>query len=353
MSTPTTNTVESKERFRRRLFRAQLADLFALITGANTDLVRYDEVAKRLHARQQVEMGTQFVPIAKIVGSVGRYQDFTRTFLPRTNVNQERWARVDTAMNSLEGVPPVELFKIGDTYFVRDGNHRVSVARANGATHIEAYVTEVKTAVPLTADDFERDRWLIKAEYAEFIAETHLDKLRPEHDITFTEPGRYSILLRHIEVHRYLHNEQIPLHEPWRAMDWEQAVMSWYDTVYMPVIEAIREFFILNHFPERTEADLYLWIAYHRERLAQHYGLAPLSPEEAVVTFAETHSELPLERGFQALRMGLQRVLWDDEVPLGLTEEEFLALRARHEAGEISLAEAESQQAATAQPSVK
>ncbi|MEZ4657446.1 MAG: hypothetical protein R2911_07730 [Caldilineaceae bacterium] len=350
LSTPTTNTVESKERFRRHLFRAQLADLFALITGANTDLVRYDEVAKRLRARQQVEMGTEFVPIAKIVGSVGRYQDFTRTFLPRTNVNQERWARVDTAMNSLEGVPPVELFKIGDVYFVRDGNHRVSVARANGSTYIEAYVTEVKTDVPLTVDDFERDQWLIKAEYTEFMAQTHLDILRPGADIRFTEPGRYEILPRHIEVHRYLHNERIPLHEPQRAMDWEQAVMSWYDTVYMPVIEAIRDYHILEHFPERTEADLYLWIVYHRERLAQHYELAPLSPEEAVITFAETHSELPLERGWQAIRQGLHRTFWDDEVPLGLTEEEFRALRARHDAGEISLAEAAEQEPGESQP---
>ncbi|MCB0081578.1 MAG: hypothetical protein KDE47_11635 [Caldilineaceae bacterium] len=349
MSTPTTNTVESKERFRRHLLRAHLADLFALITGANTDLVRYDEVAKRLRARQQIEAGTQFVPIAKIVGSVGRYQDFTRTFLPRTNVNQERWARVDTAMNSLEGVPPIELFKIGDVYFVRDGNHRISVARANGSTHIEAYVTEVKTDIPLTIDDFTRDQWLIKAEHADFLAQTHLNELRPDADIFFTEPGRYEILLRHIEVHRYLYNERIPLDQPHLAMDWEQAVMSWYDTVYMPVIEAIREYHILDHFPERTEADLYLWIVHHRERLAQHYGLAPLSPEEAVFTFVETHSELPLERGLQAIRQGLHRTFWDDEVPLGLTEEEFLALRARHAAGEVSLAEAEERRASDSQ----
>ena len=67
-------------------------------------------------------------------------------------------------MNSLVGLPAVELYKIGDAYFVRDGNHRVSVARANDVSHIEAYVTEYQTDIPLTADDFERDQWLIKIE---------------------------------------------------------------------------------------------------------------------------------------------------------------------------------------------
>jgi hypothetical protein len=233
-------------------------------------------------------------------------------------------------------VPPVELFKIGDVYFVRDGNHRVSVARTNGASHIEAVVTEVKTPIPLTVDDFERDRWLIKAERAEFLERTHLDELRPDHQIAVTEPGRYAIMLEHIEMHHFLRNQDLR-----RELSWAEAVESWYDNVYMPLVEAIRASRLLDEFPDRTETDLYLWIAYHRERLAREYSLAPLAPEVAVATFAETHSEDPLKRTWQGFRSGLWRWIIDDEVPLGMSEEEFELLRARHDAGELSLSEAE------------
>ncbi len=333
------NTMEARERFRRSVTRAQMADLLGLVTGADTSLYSYDEVAKRLNARQQIERGTQMVPLDQIVGSVGRYRDFTRTFLPRAGVNQERWTRIDSALHSLEGFPPVELFKIGEVYFVRDGNHRVSVARANGATHIEAYVTEIQTDVPLTLDDFERDQWIIKVEHKEFMDNTQLDRLRPDNNIRFTEPGRYAMLIDHIEVHRYLRDLELERSGSPKRLEWFEAVESWYDNVYMPVVEAIRQYDLLRRFPGRTETDLYTWIALHRERLAAAYGLAPLSPTEAVSTFAQVHSDMLLQRTVKGLKLGLHRVL-GDERPLGMSEEEFQELRARHAAGELSLAEA-------------
>ncbi|MEZ4682848.1 MAG: hypothetical protein R2932_52435 [Caldilineaceae bacterium] len=229
------------EKYKRNLTRAQMNDLLSLVTGEKSDLLSYDEVAKRLHARQQVETGIQVVPLDKIVGSVGRYRDFTRTFLPRAGANAERWARLDAAMNDLEGFPPVELFKIGEAYFVRDGNHRVSVARANDLTHIEAYVTEVKTDIPLTLSDFERDEWLIKAEEADFQEKTHLNQLRPANQVRFTEPGRYELLLQHIEVHKYLRDLDLARAGKHCHLRWEEAVLSWYDTVYLPVADAIHK----------------------------------------------------------------------------------------------------------------
>ncbi len=336
---------ESLEKFRRNVNKAQIADLMAKITGGKVDLLSYDEVAKRIKSRQQIEMGTQMIPLDKIVGSVGRYRDFTRTFLPRAGVRPERWARVDAVMNSLEGFPPIEVYKIGDVYFVRDGNHRVSVARANGLTHIEAYVTEIPTDVPLHMEDFERDQWIIKIERAEFLKETKLDEIRPGHGIEFTEPGRYQILLRHIQVHQYLRNLDLAREGSDHRLSWEEAVASWYDNVYLPVVEAIRRHKLLESFPSRTEADLYLWIAHHREQLAQRYGLAPLSPDAAVSTFAEVHSERPLEQAVRTLKFGLHKALGDLDKPLGMSDEEFAEARARYEAGERTLAEAEQQQA--------
>jgi hypothetical protein len=338
--------VEARDRFRRSLNRGQVVDLLSLITGADTDLYNYHEVANRLKARQQVEMGTEMVPLDKIVGSVGRYRDFTRSFLPREGINEERWARVDAAMNSLEGVPPVDLFKIGEVYFVRDGNHRISVARANGLKEIEAHVTVVTTGVSLTVDDFQgRDQWIIKAEQQEFLDQTGLNNLRPGHDIEFTEPGRYLMLLRHIHVHWYLRNLEIERAGGDEWLDWPAAVASWYDAVYMPVVEAIRKYDVMSDFPERTEADLYLWIAHHREELSREYDLAPLSPDEAVSTFTEVYSDALLQRTMKSWRLGLHRVLGQDTKPLGMSDEEFHELRARHDAGERSLAEAESEEA--------
>ena len=342
---------EARERFRRSVTRAQMADLLGLITGAEKDLVSFDEVAGRLRARQQIEKGTQMVPLMHIVGSVGRYRDFTRTYLPRAGVNLERWARLDAALHSMEGFPPVDLFKIGEVYFVRDGNHRVSVARANGSTHIEAYVTEIETDIPLTLDDFERDRWLLKIERKEFLEATGIDRIRPDHGIEITEPGRYPMMLDHITVHHYLRNKDLARAGATQELSWEEAVASWYDTVYTPVVQAIRDYGVLESFPNRTEADLYLWVALHRERLAAAYELAPLKPETAVATFARQHGDNLLQRTFNGLWQGLHRVLGDDK-PLGMSEEEFREARERYEAGERTLAEVELEKLAVQEAAV-
>lgn len=327
---------EGMIRFQRSQARAQVSDLLSQVTGSqNRDLVQFDEVAKRIKARQRFEKGIQNVPLDQIVGSVGRYRDFTRTFLPRNAVNKERWIRVDAEVNGSIGTFPIDLYKIGDVYFVRDGNHRVSVARANDFETIEAYVTEVETDVELVASDFERDQWIIKIERQEFINKTDLDTIRPEHLIEFTEPGRYEILLRHIEVHRYFKGQELD-----SEVSWEDAVSSWYDTVYMPVVDEINNRLLLEHFPSRTEADLFLWISHHRERLSVHHELAPLSPEVAVSTFAETNSELPIEHTVQGLRQGIHRLFGGESRPPGMTDEEFEELRRRHDAGELSVAEA-------------
>ncbi len=86
------------------------------------------------------------------------------------------------------------------------------------------------------------------------------------------------MMVHHIEVHRFLRDQELERAGNPERLSWDGAVASWFDTVYMPVVEAIRDYELLHNFPGRTEADLYLWIALHRERLAAAYGLAPLSP---------------------------------------------------------------------------
>jgi hypothetical protein len=335
---------EARDRYLKSLRAAQIKDLLGLIRGKNTDLMSYEEVAKRVKAYQQIEMGTEMVPLDRIVGSVGRYKDFTREFLPRTRINRERWTRVDGVLNSVEGYPPIDLYKIGEVYFVRDGNHRVSVARANGLTHIEAYVTKVQTDIPFTADDFVRDAWLVKAEKAEFLEQTKLDVLRPDHGVDITKPGRYRILLRHIFVHQYLRNHDLEREGAVERLDWEGAVTSWYDTVYTPVVEAVRDQGLLDQFPDRTEADAYLWITHHREELASLYELAPLSPAQAVSTFAQMHDDRLLQKAYKGAKYIFLRATGTLEKPIGMSDEDFADARARYEAGERTLMDAEEEQ---------
>jgi nucleotide-binding universal stress UspA family protein len=194
---------------------------------------------------------------------VGRYTDFTRTFLPRRDSDAGRWAKVKIATSGLVGLPPIEVYQVGQAYFVLDGNHRVSVARQLDATHIEAYVIEIHTKVPLSPD-VQADDLILKAEYADFLERTLLDELRPGADLSVTVPGQYQILEEHIEVHRYFMGL-----EQQKEIPYEEAVGHWYDKVYLPVVQVVRERGILRDFPGRTETDLYLWVSEHRVLLEQ------------------------------------------------------------------------------------
>jgi hypothetical protein len=275
------------ERARSRNFVRTLLRLFS--QKPDRTLLSFDQVSELLRGRQEIDRGTQMIPISNIVGSVGRYRDFDRAFLPLDGADEARWKRLDIAMNELRSLPPIEVYGIGEVYFVRDGNHRVSVAKANGLDTIEAHVTEVESRVPITPE-VNIDDLIIKAEYARFLEATHLDATHPEQKIEITEPGRHRILLEHIEVHRYY------LGLMWeREPSIEEAAASWYDTVYLPVVEAMRETEILKQFPSRTEADLYLWIAYHRELLKERYGEMPLDRDVAAA-LAEQFSERPIAR---------------------------------------------------------
>jgi hypothetical protein len=145
------------------------------------------------------------------------------------------------------------------------------------------------------------------------------------------------MMLNHIEVHRFLRAQELArTGQP--PMTWPEAVASWYDHVYMPVVQAIRDYDLLHNFPGRTEADLYLWIALHRERLAAAYSLAPLSPNAAVATFAQVYGDTLIQRTVKGLIKGLHWVMGDDR-PLGMTEAEFQEAKARHAAGELTLGE--------------
>ncbi len=289
-TTPLYTPRAAAEKYQRLHSRGLIPSLLRLFSQKPDEtLLSFDQVQELLRSHQERDRGTQAIPVDSIVGSVGRYRDFDRAFLPLEGADAARWQRLDIAVNELRLLPPIEVYKIGDVYFVSDGNHRVSVAKANGVISIDAHVTEIESRVPLTPD-VDVDSLIIKVEYAHFLEATALDETRPDQQIVLTEPGRYKILLEHIEVHRYYLGQQWG-HEPTVP----EAAASWYDTIYLPIIQAIHETEVMKEFPQRTEADLYLWIAYHRERLRERYGVMP-TDRDVAAALAEQFSERPIAR---------------------------------------------------------
>jgi nucleotide-binding universal stress UspA family protein len=271
-----TVAVQAANDFRRARRRADVSDLLELIGARHRPLLGYDEVRKRLRAVEGAERILVDVPLDSIVGSVGRTQDFTREFLPRTDADLQRWVGVQVAMVGQVGTPPVELYRLGDAYFVRDGNHRVSVARQLGAQSIQAYVTPVHARVPLSADATPDDI-IIATEHARFLEQTELDRRRPGSNLHATTAGAYAQLLEHISVHRYY----MGIDEA-RPVPYEEAVAHWFDHIYTPVVERIRQTGLMHGFEGRSEADLYLFMSEHRGRLQRELGLALPSTSIAV-----------------------------------------------------------------------
>ena len=266
--------VSAVEDFKRARRRADLQEILARLGGGRRNqLLSFEKVRKSLGEESLLPRTLRNIPMNAIVGSVGRYEDFNRQFLPRQEAQLSRWARVRMGFE-YSGLPPIEVYQIGDVYFVLDGHHRVSVAQQLGAKEIEAYVTEIPSKVPLSPED-DADDLIIKTEQARFLEDTHLDELHPEVDLSVTAPGRYKELREHIATHRYFMGV-----DQEREVGYEEAVQHWLNEVYLPAISIIRRLDMLRDFPDRTETDIYLWLMRHRAELTTQLGW-DLGTEEA------------------------------------------------------------------------
>ncbi|MCK5793284.1 MAG: universal stress protein [Anaerolineales bacterium] len=265
---------------------AAVQELIARLVGNTEDaqLLSYDEVRQQLQAIEKNAEHLEEIPLDAIVGSVGRYHDFTRKFLPKSSINEDRWARVMASSQGLSGLPAIEVYRIGEVYFVRDGNHRVSVARQMGNTAIQAYVTNVEIKVDLTPD-FTPDDLIIKSEQVKFLEKTRLDRITPNPDLSTTKAGAYPTLLEHIEIHRYY----LGL-EKQQEIPYENAAANWYKEVFLPVEKIIQKRDLLCDFPDRTATDLYLWAADHRTSLEQQVGW-DIGAEAALTDLSDMHSQ--------------------------------------------------------------
>lgn len=267
--------------FRQARLKAFLNRIAAFFSGRPLRLLSYEEVREKLHIGGPIYRGVQQVPLEKIVGSLNRYHQFDRAFLPLDDSSAERWQRVAHAFYREISLPPIVLYKVGEVYFVVDGHHRVSVARQQGLKTIEAEVRECQTRVNITPEITPEDLEIIH-EKVHFLERTNLDRLRPEAKIKLTIPDGFSRMLEHIAVHRYFMGIDFQ-----RPISEEEAVTHWYDTVYLPVVQIIRESGILEEFPDRTEGDLYLWVMDHQRYLVETQNQPLRPPAEAAQTFLE------------------------------------------------------------------
>jgi len=270
--------------FSRARFKAFLNRAWSVVSGQPTTLLSYAEIKERLHIGGPIYRGVKTVQVEQIVGSLNRYHQFDRAFLPVEDKLAERWQNIDRAFYKDISLPPVVLYKVGQVYFVVDGHHRVSVARQQGQEFIEAEVRECATKVNITPDLKPEDLSIL-GEKVHFLERTRLDDLRPQAKIRLTIPDGFDRMLEHIAVHRYFMGLDLK-----RDISEEEAITDWYDKVYFPIVKVIRKSKIMKDFPGKTEGDLYLWVLDHQHYLSEE-GKSLQPPEEAARDFIETHED--------------------------------------------------------------
>jgi len=249
----------------------------ATLTGRGKRLPSLDAVLAAAGAEGRSFGGVQEIPIDRIVGSAAartKGNDFDPGFLPVSPRLRHRWMRVYREMTEGGELPPIDVYKVGDGYYVIDGHHRVSVARSLGRDTIKARVINVLTRAPL-GTNVDPHELLKAAEYATFLDTTQLHRSRPEARLECSRLGRYDELFKHILGHQYFlgleRGHQVPLPE---------AAASWYDNVYSPIAKVIRRHRVLEQLPGWTETDLYVEIT--RRWLALSQAGQPTGPHPAI-----------------------------------------------------------------------
>ncbi len=278
--------------FGRARTRELLSRLSRLLDPERENLLSFEGVKAILHPGGETYVGLEAVEVDRIVGSEGRYRDFNRHFLPRKEFLRSRWTSIDMAHYNDVILPPVRIYEVGGVYFVRDGNHRVSVARIRGQTMIDAEVSRLDTVIDLrpgmTLEDLKRE--VVAYEKKGFYEKTNYGKITGDTGLDFTSPGRYDQILEHVLVHKYYLNQDIK-----GELSLDDALWSWHENVYKPVIAAIQEEGLLSRFPGRTPSDLYMFLVQHWDELKRKYGLG-FSIGEAARDYGQRFGSSPLSR---------------------------------------------------------
>ncbi|MCP2168792.1 chromosome partitioning protein ParB [Goodfellowiella coeruleoviolacea] len=220
-------------------------------------MLPFDEVVAALGWQGERVLGLRVIRLASIVGSVDRTRDFDRRFRPTSARVRERWQRIALAQRRGEAVPPIDVYRVGELHFVRDGHHRVSVALALGSETIEANVTEVRTR--LSAEGIRHRGDLIVKGYRRLFLERVPLTGAARAAVLVTDAWDYAQLGEHVEAwgFRLMQDEGV-------FLDRATIARRWYEEEYQPVVGMLRQADLIG---DRTETEAYLWVAAERYRL--------------------------------------------------------------------------------------
>jgi hypothetical protein len=253
-------TADAENDFLRARRAQVLSRLAHRLRGEPDDvnlILPFDEVVAALGRAGEQYLGLQVVGLDTIVGTVDKTRDFDRKFRPTSTRVRQRWQRIAEAQRRGTDIPPIDVYRIGDLHFVRDGHHRVSVALAMHRTDIEAYVTEVRTR--LTATGIRRRGDLLVKDYERLFASRVPLPPAAHESIAVSDPWTSAELGEAVEAWGFR-----CMQDEGRFLDRPTVARRWYAEEYLPVVRMLRQADLVG---KRTEAEAYLRVATERYRL--------------------------------------------------------------------------------------
>ncbi len=260
---------QSEDDFYKAHSKAFFNSIQHLLSPEEASLISLNDVKQMIKPNAETYIGMKEIPIDKIVGSEGRYNDFDNKFFPKHTHLKNRWEHVDQAAIESITLPPIKVYEIAGLYFVRDGNHRVSVAKARGIEFIDAEVVSLQSEIKLRRPENLKDivKQIINYEKREFYSMTCFGDITDYWVLDFSTPGQYDVIYNHIMTHKYYMTCQEKT-----EISMEDAILSWFNNVYLPLASIINKKHMLWRFPHRTIGDLYVWTVRYWDDLKQKYG---------------------------------------------------------------------------------
>jgi len=244
-------------RARRRQVLARLVQRLRREPDDVNLILPFDEVVAALGMKGERSLGLQTIPLDSVVGTVDSRRDFDRHFRPTSSRIRERWERLALAQRRGESIPPIDVYRIGDLHFVRDGHHRVSIALATGQKTIDAYVTEILTMVP--ARGIRRRGDLLLKNYERLFRSRVPLPAQAYAKIKVTDPWSYAELGEAVEAWGF----RLMQHEH-KFCDRAEVARRWFADEFTPVVRMLRAADLVG---ACTDAEAYLGIARERYRL--------------------------------------------------------------------------------------
>lgn len=297
---------QAENDFSKARNKALFNEITHLLNPEEASMISLKAIKKMVKTENETYVGMKVIPIEKIVGSEGRYKDFDNQFFPKNSSIKERWEHVDEAVLNDIILPPIKVYELAGLYFVRDGNHRVSVAKSKGVEFIDAEVTSLQTEIKLLPVRTLQGmlKQIINYEKRNFYFETNFGDITDYWCLDFSTAGQYDTIYEHILTHKYFINQNQK-----EEVSMEEAITSWFSTVYLPVINTISKYGIMRYFKKNTISDLYIWIIKFYDELKKKFG-NELPLETVIIDIKKEHKK----NIFTRIRNSIKKIVLKKEI---------------------------------------